>query len=140
MVTGPAEILIFFRIFSKIRILYKRFYKNICRPFLLSTIPYFSGTFKDFHIIYAPHRDIKHFSLSSSSPNYCSEYKKAAIPQNRCVLSASIQFIMQQRITHLSSDQYHGLIALALRTLPLHTLSLLLFHIAYFSLSFHLSN
>ena len=137
MVTGSAEILIFFRIFPENRLLYKRFYKNICCPFLLSTIPYFSGTFKDFHIIYAPHRDIKHFSLSSSSPNYCSEYKKAAIPQNRCILSATIPFIMQQRITHLSSDQYLGLIALALRTLPLHTLSLLLFHIAYISLSFH---
>ena len=82
MVTGPAEILIFFRIFSKNRPLYKSFYKNICRPFLLSTIPYFPGTFKDFYIIYAPHRDIKHFSLSSSSPNYCAEHKKAAICNN----------------------------------------------------------
>ena len=94
MATGPAEILIFFRIFSENRLFYKCFYKNISRPFLLSTIPYFNSTFKDFYIFYAPHRDIKHFSLSSSSPNYCAEHKKAAIPQNRCVLSASIQFIM----------------------------------------------
>ena len=100
MATGPAKILILFRIFSENRLLYKRFYKNICHTFLLSNIPYFSSTFKDFYIIYSPHRDIKYFSLSSSSPNCCAEHKKAAIPQNRCVLSASIQFIMQQRITH----------------------------------------
>ena len=53
MATGPAKILILFRIFSENRLLYKRFYKNICHPFLLSTIPYFSSTFKDFYIIYS---------------------------------------------------------------------------------------
>ena len=138
MVAGSAEFLIFFRFFLENRPLYKRFYKNIYRPLLLSTIPYFHSTFKDFFIIYTTtHRGITHFFLPISPPNYCSEHKKAAIPQNRCILSASIHFIMQQRITHLSSDQYLGLIALALRTLPLHTLSLLLFHIAYISLSFH---
>ena len=53
MGTEPAEILIFFRIFSKNWLFYKYFYKNIRRPFLLSTISYFHGTFKDFYIIYA---------------------------------------------------------------------------------------
>ena len=65
MVTGPAEILNFFRIFSKIRLLYKCFYKNICRPFLLSTIPYFSGTFKDFYIIYVPPIVVLNISFTS---------------------------------------------------------------------------
>ena len=94
MVTGPAEILIFFKFFSKIRLLYKRFYKNIYRPFLLSTIPYFHGAFKDFYIIYATtYRGIKYFFYS---PYHLTppEHKKAAIPQNRCTLSSSIQFIM----------------------------------------------
>ena len=95
IVTGPAEILILFRIFSENRLLYKRFYKNIYRPFLLSTIPYFHSTFKNFFIIYATtHRGITHFFLPISPPNYCAEHKKAAIPQNRCILSASIQFII----------------------------------------------
>ena len=49
MATGPAEILIFFIIFSENRLFYKRFYKNICRLSPLSTIPYFHGTFKDFY-------------------------------------------------------------------------------------------
>ena len=65
MVTGPAESLNFFRIFSIIRLLYKCFYKNICRPFLLSTIPYFSVTFKDFYIIYVPPIVVLNISFTS---------------------------------------------------------------------------
>ena len=48
MVTGPTEILIFFRTFSEKWPFYKRFYKNIYWSISLSTIPWFHGAFKGF--------------------------------------------------------------------------------------------